>query len=411
MEKKLTRILVLVCMAVLLTVSSVLTGCGGSSGGNHVVVIGFLGDQTGPSAAAFQSILTSLNDYLTVMEKENPIPGVTLKIATYDTRYEYARIPMGYEYLKEQGMALLLQYMGDQQPITLPNQKEDGVPSYAFAEKKGLENEPLVFCWEPEYYWEGRGTMDYIVSTWDAALGRPLKVGHLAMANYATDQQQNAGMAAVAAENPSKVILTTVQGDPTQTSWASEVNGLRNCDFIVTSSVGPATPTFLNEVRARGFTGKIIGLTQSVLGYWSETKTAVPAKYLDGLLAIHFYLHWTDNSEYISQMKANVAKYFPDRAEQLEQGTVWLTQQVTAQILTDAVRRAAAEVGPANVDGAAIRDALEATAINMPGMGESISCHNGTHVMYRMYRMIKYDAAKDEWFAITDWALPSGLAS
>jgi hypothetical protein len=31
--------------------------------------------------------------------------------------------------------------------------------------------------------------------------------------------------------------------------------------------------------------------------------------------------------------------------------------------------------------------------------------------MYRMYRMIKYDAAKDEWFAITDWALPSGLAS
>jgi hypothetical protein len=411
MERKLTRILVLVCMAALLTVSSVLTGCGGGSEETHEVVIGFLGDQTGPSAEAFASILNSINDYITVMEKEDPIPGVRVTIKTYDTRYEYSRIPMGYEFLVEQGMALLLQYMGDQQPITLPMQKEDGIPSMAFAEKKGLENESLVFAYTPEYYWEGRGTMDYIVSSWDASLGRPLKVGHLAMADYPTDEQQNAGMAAVAAENPSKVELKTVLGNPTQTSWVSEVQQLRNCDFIVTSSVGPATPTFLNEVRERGFTGKIIAFTQSALGYWSVIKSVVPANYLDGLLAIHWYLHWTDDSAYIDHIEENIAKYFPGQSEKVHEGTAWLTQQVMAQIITEAVRQAAAKVGPANVDGTAIRDALEATNISIPGMGESISCHNGAHVMYRMYRMIEYGSTADEWSAITDWALPSGMAS
>jgi hypothetical protein len=155
----------------------------------------------------------------------------------------------------------------------------------------------------------------------------------------------------------------------------------------------------------------MIFLSQSLLGYWSAVKAAVPAEYLDGVLVPHAYLHWTDDVEYINQMKDTVAKYFPDKAARLQEGTAWLSQQLLAQVVTDAVRRAAAKVGPTNVDGAAMRDALEATEINIPGMGESISCHNGEHVMYRMYRMIEYDSTADQWSAITDWALPSGLAS
>ncbi len=392
-------------------ISPLMGACGGGGAEqDREVVIGFLGDQTGPSAEAFASILTSINDYLYVMGKENPIPGVTVKLVPYDTRYEYARVPAGYEYLLEQGMVLLLQYMGDQQPITLEDQNEDNIPSFAFAEKKGLEDERNVFVFTPEYYYEGRGVMDYVAGTWTASLGRPLKVGHLAMAGYYTDIQQRAGMAAVAAENPTKVQLVTEEGDPTTTAWASEYQGLKDCDVIVTGSVGPATPTFLNEVRQRGFTGKIIALSQSALGYWSAIKAAVPANYLDGLLCIHWYPHWSDDSAFISEVEGNIATYFPDRSAKMHEGTAWLTQQITARILTEAVRKAAATVGPDKVDGAAVRDALEATNIELDGLGESISCHGGHHVMYRMYRMIEYSAAADEWSAITNWALPSGLA-
>lgn len=400
---------VLALMAVLLVVSPMLTGCGGSEE-NRQVVIGFLGDQTGPSAEAFASIVKSINDYIHVMEAENPIPGVTVELVTYDTRYEYARVPGGYEYLVDKGMVLLLQYMGDQQPITLPYQKDDGLPSFAFAEKKGLENEPLVFVFTPEYYYEGRGVMDYIAGTWSAGLGRPLRVGHLAMTGYPTDEQQHAGMAAVAAENPAKVQLTRALGDPTTTVWASEYNALKDSDFIVISTVGPATPTFINEVRQRGFTGTIIAFSQSALGYWSVIKNAVPANYLDGLMAIHWYPHWSDDSQFIRDVEKDIETYFPDQSQQLHQGTAWLTQQITALILTEAVRQAAAEVGPDGIDGAAMRDALEATNIELDGLGESIACHDGTHVLYRMCRMIEYDSQADEWSAINDWALPSGLA-
>ena len=409
MKRQRSRV-ILALLATLLLISPLMGACGGTQEKNREIVIGFLGDQTGPSAEAFASIMKSINDYIYVMEKENPIPGVTVKLVTYDTRYEYGRVPAGYEFLLDRGMVLLLQYMGDQQPITLGSQKEDGIPSFAFAEKKGLEDESQVFVFTPEYYWEGRGVMDYILGTWTAGLGRPLKVGHLAMAGYSTDDSQHAGLAAVAAENPGKLELVTEQGQPTSTAWASEFQGLKDCDVIVTGSVGPATPTFLNEVRQRGYKGKIIALSQSALGYWSGIKTAVPSEYLDGLLCIHWYPHWTDDSGFIREVEEDIAAYFPDRSEELHQGTAWLTQQITARILTEAVRNAAAEVGPDKIDGSAMRDALEATSIELDGMGESITCHDGHHVMYRMYRMIEYSSAADEWSAITNWALPSGLA-
>jgi len=82
-------------------------------------------------------------------------------------------------------------------------------------------------------------------------------------------------------------------------------------------------------------------------------------------------------------------------------------------MLAETVRLAAKNVGARNVDGSALNDAFKQLNLKIESSMPDITLANSGshHVLFPYCRMIKYDAAKDDWFAVTDWFTAPGFAT
>ncbi len=178
------------------------------------------------------------------------------------------------------------------------------------------------------------------------------------------------------------------------------------------STVGTSSGTFLKEAIARGYKGKIVGATMAVLGIWPMITSLVSKADLDGLQLAHYYPLYTDGTSYTDSLNEMIVKHRPSEATTLKKGTTWLSGWLFGQILAQAVRDAADKVGPENVDGAALNDALLNLNLEIEGMPAiTLSGRGGHHTFMPYCRIIKYDAAKDDFYAVSDWFAPSGYAT
>ncbi len=400
-------------LMVLLVFAAMMPACGGGTEPTNVVVLGWMGDQTGPSAVSYQEIIMGMDDYIAEMEATDPIEGATVKIINYDTRLEYSRFPVGYEWLVSQGMDVLLGYSPATSSVTQANQAVDRIPLYGLTAYPTTLEAEWVYAYMPTNALEGQAIMDYLINIWWPArnMGRPLKVGSVGNTTIDTTVQYREGFDAVLAQNPGEAVYTAVGGPPTQTAWAHEVSAVKDCDAIILSTVGTSSATFLKEALARGYTGQIVSCSNAVLGSWLLVTGMVPKSALDGILVPHFYPLWNDGTPYSDRLGEMLAKYRPSDAVTLKQGTTWLSGWMTAEIVTKAVRDAAAKVGARNVDGDAINDAFLTLDLEIEGMPSIALASSATsHVLQPYFRMIQYQAAQDEWSAVTDWSVVPGLA-
>lgn len=403
----------LAVFVVLLVIAGMMPACGGGDETTNLVVLGWLGDQTGPSAGSYREIIMGMDDFVAEMEATNPIEGIKVKIINYDTRLEYSRFPVGYEWLLSQGTDLLLGYSPSTPAVTQANQATDRIPLYGFTAYPGTLQAEWVYAYMPTNALEGQAIMDYLINVWWPAknMGRPLKVASVGNTGIDTTVQYRDGFSAALAQNPGEAVYTTVGGPPTQTAWADEVSVVRECDAIILSTVGTSSATFLKEAIARGCTSQIVSCSNAVLGSWLLITDMVPKSALDGLIIPHFYPLWNDGTPYSDRLGEMLAKYRSSDAATLKQGTTWLSGWMTAQIVTEAVREAAAKVGADRVDGDAINDAFHTMDVEFEGMPAITLANSGTsHVFQPTFRIIRYAAAQDEWSAVTDWAMVPGLA-
>ncbi|MBM3133075.1 MAG: ABC transporter substrate-binding protein, partial [Chloroflexi bacterium] len=71
------------------------------------ITVGNLSDLTGPAAAAMTVINMALEDIVRYYNDEDLIPGIALKVVTYDGQYRPSNNIPGYEWLKERGADLI----------------------------------------------------------------------------------------------------------------------------------------------------------------------------------------------------------------------------------------------------------------------------------------------------------------
>ncbi len=400
-------------VAALLLAASLVSACsGGGKAETKTIILGWLADQTGTSAQAFKEVSKGIDDRMSEMEASDPISGIELKIITYDTRLEYARYPQGYEWLKSQGMDVLLGYTPEVPLVTLTDQAEDKIPQYNFSTYATLVDAPWLYGYQYSYEFEARAVLDYLLNQWWPAQGKTgaLKVAHVSNPDLNARPEYQKGLDWVASQNPGKIQLSATGGGASQSAWASEVAAVMGTDAVFISMVGTSAGTFLKELAARGYQGQVLASTVSVLGIWPMIISLVDKADLDGMLIPHYYPLYTDQNSFSDYLNQMIQKYRPSEADALKKGTTWMSGWVTADILIEAVRTAAEKVGAQNLDGAAINDAFMALDLKIEGMPDiTLEGHGGHHVLQPYCRMIQYNASKDDWYAITDWFMAPGF--
>jgi len=413
-SKKLSKVVALVLLSAVLAILPGLVGCAKEEEeARKEIVIGFMGDFTGPAAATCGELYKGITDYFRMVEEDDPIPGVKVKIITYDTRMDYSRAPMGYEWLKGKGADIFFNFSPIFQEILVEKHQQDSIPSFTFASSPAIVGQDWVYTLSIHYPWEAEAAMEWILEDWwpeQEKDGIP-KVGHIGVSGYVSTAQVTDTLEELHTLAPTKFDLEEAAAPPGTMTWAVEISRLEDCDIIIVDLFGPQMASFLREAIAKDYQGALLGTSLAFLGFWDLAKAAArQLEDLDGALAMQTQLVLTDDVPFVDQMRNNLERFRPAEAETLGRGTSYMAAQMAGLVLEDTIRRTVAEVGAENVDAVALNNALKSIDKTVEGFGEALECHEGSNILHRMLRVVEYRATEDDWYAITDWFLPPSLA-
>ncbi len=411
MKSKLTRAVGLALLAVLIAGVPGLGGCGDEeeTKGKEIIV-GFMGDFTGPAAATCSELHKGLTDYFDMVEEDDPIAGVRIKVITYDTRMDYSRGPGGYQWLKGQGSDIFFNFSPIFQEILMDKHQEDEIPSFTFASSPELVDQEWVYSFSIHYPWEIEAIVKWIVEDWEARpTERAVKIGHIGVSGYASTGQASEKLQELLASPEYDFDLVEQISPRTETTYTKEIGELEDSDIIIVNLLGPQTAGFLKAATARGYDGTLLGTSLAFLGFWNLVKMVVTQlEDLDGALALQTQLLMTDDAELVDRVRANLQRFRPDDADALGKSPNYLAAQSAGMILSEVIRGAVAEVGAVNVDSEALNNALQNLDVAAEGYGESLKFRGGSNILHRMVRVIEYrvTAAGDDWYELKDWYLP-----
>ena len=103
-----------------------------------VFTIGNLTDQTGVASSAVTIIDTTLEDMVSYYNDENLIPGVKLKVESYDTQYDPALAKSGFERLKSKGADIIWTPVTSVVPVLKPVVDNEHIPLFAASANLGV---------------------------------------------------------------------------------------------------------------------------------------------------------------------------------------------------------------------------------------------------------------------------------
>lgn len=409
MPGRVTKVLSAAVLILAIAVVPALAGCSGGGAEAQQVVVGFLGDFTGPSAATCKELHKGMLDYLTDMEANNPIPNTKIKLEFYDSRLDYARIKPGYVQLRSKGSQVILNYNAMYTPMLMADHQADKIPSFCFNTTPSTMGQDYMYSFSVDYDTEGHALAEWLTEQ-AAEFDAPMKVGYIATAGLDSNKTMGDPIQAAANNAANNFTLNWQAGTSTTTQWSTECNKLMGSDVIVVNLVGPSMSTFLSQMLERGYTGKFIGTTISFMGFWSLVRQSInDLSKLDGAQAIHAQMLWTDDTDFMDTIADSVERNRPTEAAELKKGTSYPSGHLFMMIIAEAIRLAEKTVGAENIDSVALNDALKALELDVDGWGEKWEAHAGNNIMHRTFRIIEYRAADDEWYQSEPWFLPESM--
>jgi len=170
---------VAVALLALVLAAMLLPGCGGGEEeGRVTIVIGEISDLTGTAAPALRTIHYALEDMSRYYNEEGLIPGVKIKVVSYDTRLNPAREVPGYEWVRGRGAKLVVSVLHTTGEILKPFAERDKVAIACLVTTKNLIEPPgWVFCFSNPGPWAVKTLMGWVsAKRWDYSHGIP-KVG------------------------------------------------------------------------------------------------------------------------------------------------------------------------------------------------------------------------------------------
>ncbi|MCX5999050.1 MAG: ABC transporter substrate-binding protein [Chloroflexi bacterium] len=405
-----SRRLILVILVLVVVAVPALVGCGGggTSTSNTEIRIGLETDLTGPANSSIQPVYAGMQDYLKEAEAANTIPGVTVKIITYDQRSDYSRIPAGYVWLKGQGVKAIMFPSPTDIDMMATKFATDDIVALGTTTLTSWLNNPWCFGMASTMQTSSARCMKWIMDNWDyTGKGRNPKVGFIGVVGSVPTQAHQEGVETYIAAHPGKFDYLGSAMVPSSTStFAGEIAKFASCDWIFEYFYQTTITTFVREARARGYKGNIMATSAAMPGYWNLVRAAMSAnpKDLYGCYHVH-YEPWCEDCAFATFWKSMISKYrSADYVATEGQSPSYATGIAWALWLVDVLKRAVATVGADKVDGAAIRVAAEATNMEevSQGWANDWVMSSSNHILCTADKMYMWDVAQSKWVRLSD---------
>lgn len=359
--------------------------------------IGNLSDQTGPSAAAMQIIDTAFGDLIRYFNEENLIPGIELKMVTYDGQYDPSKDIPGYEWLKERGADVIwtpvpaaaasLKHRADEDNmivfVSAANMEQLEPPGYVFS----VGTMPQFQCYT---------FLKWIVENdWDYAVKGPAQIGGAGWNDtyFGTFFESAKDYCEM---HPDQ--YEWVDGHLTDLgtfSWGPEVESLKDCDYVFTPN---PMINFVKEFRAAGYTARFIG-TDNHCAFFGLISDAQLWDEIDGMLFLKSTEWWNDEGEMIDLIKDLLLRYHPGEADKIVRSGVGYISMANAYQVLTVIQDAAEAVGVDNLDTQSLYEAAQAMSISIDGL-ERFTFSDTKRYSANYYAVYEADGTRQDIFRI-----------
>ena len=369
-----------------------------------VITIGNLTDQTGPSANAVSVINGALDDLVDYCNETSFIPGVKLKVVTYDGQLDPSRDIPGYEWLLSKGADLIYTSVPTS-PVTLASRvnREKVVLFTPSIPLKELSPPGFIFDTGnvPEH--DAYTLLKWIAENdWDYQANGPAKIGGAGWTDSYDIEFMDA-LERYAEAHPDKFEFIGSYAKEFTFLWSTEVEALKDADYIFPPSI---PITLMKQYRKAGHDGKFIcGETHAAFmgligkaDIWDE---------VDGTLYIRTSRWWTESDPVIDFTNRILdERHSSNKATEIRQmGAGYLALGTTLYAIVDIIRIAAKTVGPENIDSQALCDAAESYSLIVDDVAR-YSFSEAKRYLVDYLRVFRADGVQKDLVPLSDEWLP-----
>jgi len=326
--------------------------------GKVTITIGEITDLTGPASPALLPVHYVTMDLVEYYNEEELIPGVKLRLVTYDNNYNPAREIPGYDWVKARGADVILAPIYSTAEVLKYFAGQDKVPVVTSSPTELILEPPgWVFALGALFSDQIRTVLEWISENdWDyKAEGRVPKVGYVGWYQAASVDIAQA-MEEYCVAHPKEFDWGGSSLPPVGTmSFTGEAEKMKRCDYIGVFAGSPGY--FIRDFKAKGYDATFISEAGAgaFKGFYVDL---VGWEGVDGMLSTTTQGWVTDPYPMIELAKQILRQKHPAEADDLiESGTGYVGGFVTFSIFFEMLKNAVAEVGPENFDGEAFYNA------------------------------------------------------
>jgi len=370
-----------------------------------VITIGHHVDLTGPGANPMAAIVIALDDMVKYYNESDLIPGVELKVETYDNQYDPAKDIPGYEWLKEKGADLILSAA----PVTAISLEtrlaEDEMVLFGLApDEESLDPPGYVFAGSNSLAKYGSWTILKWIAENDPDFpkDRPATIGGASW----TEGHSGAffaGCQEYADAHPDQ--YEWVDGFLTNYTfvWPTEVQALKALDYVTPPTM---ITNFAKEYGEAGGTAKFFG-DQHHLAFLGMVDQADLWDEIDGMIVLTNTRWWNEEGPIISLAKDLLYRYHSeDEAESIIQSGTGYTALSSIFVMLEIIKDTVEAVGPENFDSQALYETAQSFSFTMDDV-EFYSFSETRRAPQNYFGMYEISAAEKDVFRVVPEWLPA----
>jgi len=366
------------------------------------LTIGNLSDLTAVASSAFEVINMGINDMVDYYNENNLIPGVEVKVITYDGQYDPSRDIPGWEWLRGHGADVI--FAGAPHSVTTLQSRADSNEVMLFTTSAGMDlftGPGYLFSLGTIAQYEAWTLMKWIAENhWDYKANGPAKIGGAAWAS-AYETAFFDGMKEYAEVHPDQFEFVGGYFTPFGTfTWGPEVQALKDADYVFPCTACLAG--FAKDYRNADGQATLIGNGAHV-AFMGLVDDARAWDDIDGMLYILATKWWTDEGDLVDKSRELLFEKHSDSAEEIiRAGTGYLTIYIP-YIMLEIIRDAAETVGPENIDSQALYEAAESFSLTVDGVDLYSFAGKKIRSVADYYIVQEARANEKDLFSVSDW--------